>query len=117
MQNKYTIAIDFDGTIHDHSKHKWTTESDIPGELIPGTKEAIDKLSEKYNIVVISTRCNIPDGKYAIQKWLEKHKINVFDVSSERPPALFTIDDRAIQFTGDWNIMLKDIENFKVWYK
>ena len=113
----YMISIDFDGVIHDHSKCKFTNEWTIQGDLIPGAKEAINQLSEKYNVVVISTRCNNPDGRYAVIKWLELHSINVYDVADYRPPSLITVDDRAITFNGNWNQTLEDIKRFKPWYK
>jgi len=35
---------------------------------------------------------------------------------TRKPPAYVTIDDRAIQFTGEWPT-LDDIQNFQPWYR
>lgn len=110
---KKTIVFDFDGVIHRYSKG-WQdgTIYDIPTE---GIKETIEGLRNEYKVVVVSTRSATEEGKMEIKKWLQEWKIEVDDVLSEKPPALIYVDDRAINFNGNCQTLLRDIRKFKSW--
>ena len=41
----------------------------------------------------------------------------VAEVTSIKPPARVYLDDRGIQFTGDYEKALKDIKNFKTYWE
>lgn len=120
---KETIIFDFDGVIHNYSG--WKGAEIIPGEPVPGIKEAIKEIRKKYRVVVYSTRCNAGDrlrcnkttGQIAIEKWLLKHDIEVDEIVNKKVPAKVQIDDRCICFKGESEKLLSEIENFKVWYK
>jgi hypothetical protein len=105
---KPTVAIDFDGVIHvnenkDHS---------ITNKTISGAKEAIDKLKEKYKIVIFSARVRsefgINKGIKDISGFLDNNDIHYDDISICKPVAEYYIDDRAIHFT-DWDDTLQQI--------
>ena len=98
-----TLAIDFDGVIHDHNLgfHDGT----VYGNPIPGAIEAVKKLSKKYKIVIFTCKANpkrpLIDGKTGpelIWEWLEKHDLKscVEDVTYDKINALYYIDDKAI---------------------
>lgn len=60
MKSRYTISVDFDGTIVHHRFPEI-------GELKPGAKDALTRLIEKYDIVISSCRASAlfrkkPDG-------------------------------------------------------
>lgn len=111
--NKKTIAFDFDGVIHKYSKG-WQDGS-IYDEPVKGIKEVIDQLREEYRVVVYSTRCETNEGIFQITTWLKKYNITVDNVCSTKPPAIIYVDDRAINFNGNCEKLIKDIHNFKPW--
>lgn len=117
---KTQIAIDFDGVIHKCSKGFY--DGTIYDDPIEGSLEAIKELSKKYTIVVFSAKArldrplvNNKTGRELIWEWLKKHKISEYikEVTSEKPRALFYIDDRAINFTS-WKKTLNKIEKIEI---
>jgi hypothetical protein len=116
-QESNTLAIDFDGVIHKNSKGFYNgTIYDNP---IDGTYDALNKLSQSYKLIIFSAKAK-PDrplingktGTELIWEWLEKNKLKQFitDVVSEKPRALYYIDDKAICFTN-WKDILNKINN------
>lgn len=107
------IAVDFDGVLHACTKgYHDGTIYDIP---ILGSLEAIEHLSQKYEIIVYSAKARqdrpLVNGKTGVQliwEWLEKHgfKKYVKEVTAEKPRAICYIDDRAVNFTS-WTQTLK----------
>ena len=111
---KKTVVFDFDGVIHSYTSG-WKGAATIPDPPIPGIKEEIEKISEKYHVVVVSQRCASPGGKEAIMKYLEENGIVVDDVVMEKPPAVCYVDDRAIRFDGIAGGLLEKIDSFRSW--
>lgn len=113
--NRKNVLIDFDGVIHKYSKgfHDGTIY-DPPNE---GAKEAIDKLKNKYRIVIFSARLSpttnkdVEDQKKNMINWLSKYNIYYDQLSYEKIPAVAYIDDLAIHFTGDWDDTLNKVED------
>lgn len=98
------IAVDLDGVIHAYSKgyHDGTMYDDP----IPGAIEGIKKLQKAgYEVYVFTARNNtIPLAK----EWLKKHGLDI-EVSNIKKPAIYYIDDRAIEFK-DWASTLDRIK-------
>lgn len=81
-----------------------------------------------FDVVIFSSRSNQPGGLDAMKKWLKEHAGNAWwespagpgieDVRfvTEKPPAMVTIDDRALTFTGVWPSM-EVLKTFKPWNK
>lgn len=112
--NKKTIAFDFDGVIHRYSKG-WQDGS-IYDKPVEGIGIVIDQLRMAgYKVVVYSTRCSTPFGILSVETWLEKHKIKVDGVTDTKPIAMAYVDDRAIPFGGNCEILMREIRNFKPW--
>lgn len=61
-----TIAIDFDGVIHRY-RNGWF-DGTIYDEPRIGAFESIEKLMQKYNVFILSTR-----SPWQINKWLKKY--------------------------------------------
>ena len=110
-----TLAIDFDGVIHDHNLgfHDGT----VYGNPIPGAIKAIKKLSKKYKIVIFTCKANPKrplikgkTGPELIWEWLEKYDLKscVKDVTYDKINALYYIDDKAISF-NNWDSTLKHL--------
>ena len=117
--NKQTVVFDFDGVIHSYASG-WKGAIVIPDEPVPGIKEAMIEIYKAgYEIVVVSTRCNVPEGARAVVKYLREHEMlpYVKKVCKEKPPAIVYIDDRAINFDGNANTLLEKIKSFQPWYK
>lgn len=100
-----TIAIDFDGVIHNDDKgfHDGT----IYGNLIDGVKDSLIYLSKYYNIVIFTCKANpnrpLVDGCTGIDliwQWLRMHEIDIYisDVVFEKPNAFMYIDDKGYKF-------------------
>lgn len=115
-QDKNNIAIDFDGVIHNFNKGFF--DGTCYGNPLPGSLEAIKQLSEKYNIIIFSSKC-LPDrplvngltGKQLIVDWLKKYNILKYirDVTHLKPRAKYYIDDKAIHFDNNWEEILNKI--------
>ncbi len=99
--HKPTIAIDFDGVIH-QGPHGMPGE--VEGEPIEGTQEALSALHDQYHTVILTARQDFP----AIRSWLEKNDMSdsIDDVTNVKPNAIAYIDDRGIHFTN-WPDTLK----------
>lgn len=126
---KLTICIDFDGVIHDYRKG-WC-DGVIYGAVVPGFIEWADHAREHFRLVVYSSRSKTPEGiadmREKLREWVEAAyaantglaiSISDFEFSAVKPPAFVTIDDRGIQFRGDWSapeLSVDAIRAFKPW--
>lgn len=110
------IGVDFDGVIHKNSKgyHDGT----IYDEPVEGVREALQKLSEKYTVIVYTAKArkdrglvNGMSGTQMIWEWLKKHDLNqyVSKVTAEKPRAVAYIDDKGIRF-DNWDNVLSQID-------
>ncbi len=111
-----TIILDFDGVIHSYVSG-WKGPTIIPDPPVSGSKRAIEQLRMDYEVIVVSTRCGQEGGIDAIKRWLDQHGILVDGVQAHKPPAILTIDDRAIQFKGDWPAALEALTTFQHWHR
>ncbi|MBW3598028.1 MAG: hypothetical protein KY475_12215 [Planctomycetes bacterium] len=107
-----TICLDFDGVIHSH-RSGWKGEATIPDPPTHGAARAIERLRERYRVVVHSPRCRTEEGRRAIARWLKRHEIEVDDICEHKPPALLYLDDRAVRFNGDWEEAIAAISDFR----
>ena len=108
---KPTICIDFDGVLNNYKGYG----GDNLGTPRDGAREFLEQLSRKYIIIIHSAR------RYSlIIKWLNDYDLwqYVDTVTSIKPrQAVCFVDDRAIQFTGDYDSTLKEIKMFKPYWK
>lgn len=111
------VIFDFDGVIHSYASG-WQGPTIIPDPPVPGIREAIKQIRKAgYRVIVVSTRCYSPGGIEAIRSWLQHHGIEVDDVTGEKPPAVVSVDDRAITFDGHPETLLEKIRTFRPWYR
>ena len=103
-----TIIIDFDGVLHSYASG-WKGADVIPDPPTDGAREAVARLRQAYRVVVVSSRCHQSGGIEAVRAWLAAHGIEVDDVTSEKPPHIVVVDDRALRFEGDWLAVIAGI--------
>ena len=64
--------------------------------------------------ILFTTRNNLEATKWLIDNKIDKYFKNVTNV---KIPAYLYLDDRAIVFEGDYQNTIKQIEDFKVYWK
>ena len=109
---KSLLCLDFDGVIH-HYRQGYKDGS-IYDQPVPGVKEAIQKYLEVFDIVIFSARANTQKGRKEMREWLKKHDLPLLPLTSEKPPAFLTIDDRAVTFDGTFPDT-ETLEEFVPW--
>jgi len=125
---KPILCLDFDGVIHSYSSG-WKGADTIPDDPVEGAIAFMREAVDHFTVHIFSSRSNQPGGLEAMREWLGDHvaKERIDDDEDlawatliewplEKPPALVTIDDRAITFTGAWPEMA-ELMAFKPWNK
>ncbi len=116
-----TIAIDFDGTITNYKGYKGKGIFDDP---LPKCREEIKKIIEQgWTVIINTTRAET----WEVQKYLNKHKIpfhyinyNPTNTDLHLSPAKVIadvyLDDRNVEFNGNWEKAIEKISKFKIWW-
>jgi len=131
MRDKPILCLDFDGVLHSYTSG-WQGAEVIPDPPVPGAMAFLDRAVERFTVAIYSSRSNQPLGIVAMQTWLRlqlyKHCVPsdaakraeeiyaAIEWPTAKPPALLTIDDRAITFTGVWPA-IDDLLAFQPWNK
>lgn len=125
--NKPILCLDFDGVIHSYTS-RWQGADVIPDPPVEGAIAFVLGALHDFDVVIFSSRSNQPGGIAAMQKWLKEHAGSCWYESpagpgledvrfvKEKPPAMVTLDDRAITFTGTFPNP-HDLLGFKPWNK
>ena len=110
--HKKTILIDLDGVLNNYAHFE---EGNIP-PIKEGAEEFLQKLyiSNEYEIVLFTTRNLLLAAKWLIENNIDKY---FKDITNVKLPAYIYIDDRAVQFKGDFEKLHDEIKNFKVYWK
>ena len=109
--DKRTILIDLDGVLN-------TYDGQFEDFFIPPiaahAHEFIKELSMDYKIVIFTSR-----NLLSASKWVMDNKLENFisDVTNIKIPAFLIIDDRCINFSGNFSELKYNIDNFIPWYK
>ena len=132
MDGKPILCLDFDGVIHRYDSG-WQGALTISDDVTDGFFEWLEVAAQHFRIIIYSARSKEPGASDAMALWLaaQRRKWRATGGSSAspsghievefadtKPPAFLQIDDRAIQFDGDWSkldplALLK----FKPWNK
>lgn len=107
LDKKKTMAIDFDGVIHDYSKGFQGLENayDSPKD---GAKEVLQSFKDEgFIIKILSSR-----PAHVIREWLDNYDMSdlIDDISNHKFPATVYIDDRGFLFK-DWEQCKLEIKN------
>lgn len=108
---KKTILVDLDGVLNEYKGIY--DENNIP-PIKKGAKEFIKELSLKFNIKIFTTR-----SEEKASQWIKSNELGPYisGITNKKEPAHLIIDDRCINFDGNYTKTLKKIDFFKVWYK
>lgn len=104
---KKTICVDFDGVLNEYDDYE---EGDL-GEPLTGSKEFIKELRKKYKVVILTSR-----QKEQVNRWLRRNGFPSIKVTNRKVPAVAYIDDRAIQFNGNYKKVISRLKNFKPYW-
>lgn len=134
MENRKPILVlDFDGVCSQYKE--WIAIDVIPDPPVPGLFDFLIQAVCEFNVQIFSSRSANPRGITAMRDWFDKHWtewhktcgirdfelpcehiLGMLTFPTEKPPALVTIDDRALTFKGDWQAFdVADLRNFKPW--
>lgn len=127
--SKPILCLDFDGCLHAYTSG-WKGAGVIPDPPVPGALAWMYEASRVFAIVIYSSRSKEAEGIAAMRMWLTFHAhatlppssaevlLSLVTFAHEKPNAFLTIDDRAIQFNGDWNVLdPTKLLDFKPWYQ
>lgn len=126
---KPILCLDFDGVIHSYASG-WKGADVIPDPPVDGAMKFIWDALEHFRVVVFSSRSNQSGGLRAMQRYIEKNfkeywgthateaddKFSEIEWPLEKPPAMITIDDRALTFDGTWP-EVEALRGFQPWNK
>jgi hypothetical protein len=100
-----TIAIDFDGVIHNADKG-WL-DGTCYGQPILDSVESLKFLSKHFKIVIFTAKAKpdrpLVDGKTGVElvsEWFKKYELSQYisEITSEKPRAEIYIDDNGFRF-------------------
>jgi len=69
---KPTVAVDFDSVIHSYSSG-WQGAKVIPDPPVPGAIDWLLQLTERADVVILSSRARTWGGRRAMRRWLREH--------------------------------------------
>lgn len=111
MKYKRKILLDLDGVLNQYNGN--FDANFIPPPL-KGAKNFLEKISVNYEIKIFTTRNRLLASKWFIEHNLDKY---ISDITNIKEPAWLHIDDRCVQFNGDYEELFNEIQNFKTWFK
>lgn len=121
------ICLDVDGVVHGYQSG-WKGPDQMPDDPVPGAMEAIRTYVVRFRVALYSSRSGQPGGIAAMQHWLHMYLYRSFGAEegarvydfvewpTTKPPAVVTLDDRAIRFRGRWPEP-EDLDAFRPWDK
>ena len=131
------LCVDFDGVLHSYTSG-WQGPRNIPDPPVPGAIDWLRSLLTDadcvcamaprfldFNVQIYSSRSRYLGGRRAIRRWLGKQfeaaghypqLVELLKFPTRKPPALLTIDDRAMCFTGQFPTPER-IKAFRPWNK
>jgi len=128
---KPILCLDFDGVLHSYTSG-WKGADVVSDPPVPGAMQFLLLAVDHFTVNVHSSRSHqggINAMKRFIAENMNEHEQNpksseegfrwvheFLTFPEHKPPALITLDDRAITFTGLWP-NIPDLLAFKPWNK
>ena len=125
---KPILCLDFDGVLHSYSSG-WQGAAAIPDPPVPGAIAFLWSVIEHFDVQILSSRSHQPGGIDAMREWLAKWDgefwadkpgrprtalVLCVKFPTEKPPALVTLDDRALTFIGTFP-SIESLTSFRPW--
>ena len=99
------LLVDFDNTVCNNSGYP----DFVPTTPLDGAKEALDELTAKGMKITIYT-ARAWSEYYDIEHWLDTNQIPHRRIICGKPLGKYIIDDRNLEFSGNWEEVLKKIK-------
>ena len=108
---KPTLLIDLDGVLNTYNG---SFKEDYIPPIKDGARDFLDNICKNYKLILFTTR-----DKQLAKQWTKTCNLDKYfiDITNVKIPAYLIIDDRCVCFRGNYDILLKDINNFVVWHK
>lgn len=105
-----TLAVDFDGVIHDH---KHPVEGKRMGAPFEDAQLGMRRLlARKHKLIIHTVMATTPGGQKVVEDWLAYYKIKHHGVTAIKPNADIYIDDRAYHHTN-WTDTFQFVKGYK----
>lgn len=118
MDTRPIVLLDLNGTVHAYTRG-WVREEPLYDPPTAGFREWAEEIGREFRIVIAPAHMNTPRDFRRIKRWFRKHDLDKLDLelASESPRGLrLKIDDRAVNFTGDWrDFPIEMLRNFHTW--
>jgi len=107
---KPILCLDFDGVCHSYTSG-WQGATVISDPPVPGMWRFLEAAVQAFQVHIYSSRSHEIGGTEAMRRWFRQHAASQYrrDIVEkwllfplEKPPAMVTLDDRALTFTGVW---------------
>lgn len=131
MSRKPILCLDFDGVLHGYQSG-WQGVGRCPDPPVPGAADFLYEAVKHFRVMIHSSRSKSIRGRLAMKAYVREHldtwltfhpDLRTHDRVSDmiewpwfKPPALLTIDDRALTFDGTWPEMAA-LQAFRPWNK
>lgn len=102
---KPILVLDFDGVMHGYQSG-WQGADVCADPPVPGLDLFLGMALPFFEVHVHSSRSSEPDGRAAMREWcmlwLSPEIVPHLHFPEHKPPAMVTLDDRALTFDGVW---------------
>lgn len=127
-ESKPILCLDFDGVIHSYTSG-WKGACEIPDPPVEGAIAFLREAVKHFRVHIFSSRSCQEGGTTAMASWLGywvlEHRLSDDEDlawaasivwAKEKPPAMVSLDDRAMCFEGTWP-SIEALKEFQPWYK
>ena len=112
MKNEYpVIAVDFDGVLNKYSGWKGENDLSVPQSSV---KYFLEELNKDYSVIIFTAR-----DTDKVEEWFKKYELDkyILHITNMKPRAVAYIDDRAINYDGNYKKVLNKLKDFKTWWE
>lgn len=126
-KGKPILCLDFDGVCHMYTSG-WQGADVIPDPAVPGLFEFLEQAQPHFDVQIFSSRSHQDGGVEAMTAWFlaqrrtwrneggktESDAPLELKFPKEKPPAFLGIDDRVLNFRGEWPDV-EEIRGYRTW--
>jgi len=112
MKNEYpVIAVDFDGVLNKYNGWKGENDLSVPQSSV---KYFLEELNKDYSVIIFTAR-----DTDKVEEWFKKYELDkyILHITNMKPRAVAYIDDRAINYDGNYKKVLNKLKDFKTWWE